>query len=246
MPPANRLEHLLQAAFGDPGHRPEFYHALLESDLFVIGKTERGEAGEYVAGPEGEHLSIAGWNRDGKTLIPVFTSLERMNESVTEPTTYIQLNGRALLEILDSNATVLLNPGCNLGKELAPDEVKALLSGTLFGMPETQRVKAGTRIQLSQPAKRPVELVGALRTLLAKHAGIKAAFMAQVCIPDTKEPPHLLIGVLGDGDIRPAIAEANLVAKNLLPDGELIDFLDIGADEASLHLVHETKPFYTR
>jgi len=42
------------------------------------------------------------------------------------------------------------------------------------------------------------------------------------------------------------IAEANLVAKNLLAPGEPLDFLDIGADEASLTLVNQTRPFYTR
>ena len=50
----------------------------------------------------------------------------------------------------------------------------------------------------------------------------------------------------GDGDVRPVIAEANLVAKNLLTPGEPLDFIDIGADEASLGLVKKTTPFYTR
>lgn len=242
----NRLEQLLKDAFGDPGHRPEFYRLLLESDLFVIGKTSRGEAGEFVAGSEGENVSIAGWKRDGKVLIPVFTSLDRLNESVTQPTTYIQLNGRALFEILDPKATVLLNPGCTVGKELVPDELRALLDGTLFDLPEVRRVKAGTKFLLSQPATQPEALVGALRTLLAKHEMIQAAFLAEVSIPESAEPPHLLIGLLGDGDVRPAIAEAHLVAKNLLKPEELVDFLDIGADPASLDLVNRTKPFYVR
>lgn len=243
---ANRLERLLKDAFGDPGHRPEFYRLLLESDLFVIGKTSRGEAGEYVAGPGGENVSIAGWQKDGKTLIPVFTSLERLNESVTQPTTYVQLNGRALLEILDRGATVLLNPGCSVGKELVPDEIRALLDGTLFDLPKTLPLKAGTRFALTRPAKEPEALLDALRTLLAKHEAIQAAFAAEVTLSESADPPHLLIGLLGDGDVHGAIAEANLVAKNLLKPGEPVDFLDIGADEASLHLVNETKPFYVR
>lgn len=244
--PVNRLELLLRDAFKDPGHRPEFYRLLLDADLYVIGQTGRNGPGEYVAGPDGEKISIAGWKRDGKTLVPVFTSLERLNESVKGPTTYIQLNGRALLEILDAHATVLLNPGCSVGKEMPPEEIKSLLDGTLFDLPTTQRLAPGTAFVVSAVQEHPKALVGALRTLFAKHPDVHAAFLARIHVPGSKEPPHFLIGLLGDGDVRPIIAEANLVAKNLLAPGEPLDFLDIGADEASLTLVNQTSPFYTR
>ena len=244
--PANRLELLLRDSFKDPGHRPEFYRLLLDADLYVIGQTGRGAPGEYVAGPGGEKVSIAGWKRDGKTLVPVFTSLERLNESVSHPTTYIQLNGRALLELLDAHATVLLNPGCSVGKEMPPEELKALLDGTLFDLPTTQRLAPGTPVKIGAPKEKPEALIGALRTLFAKHPDVHAAFLASIQVPGSKEPPHFVIGLLGDGDVRPVIAEANLVAKNLLAPGEPLDFIDIGADEASLSLVNHAPPFYTR
>lgn len=244
--PANRLEEVLSAAYRDPGHRPEFYRLLLDCDLFVIGETTRQEPGEYVAGSDGEKVSIAGWKRDGKTLLPVFTSLERLTESVSHPAKYLQLNGRVLFELLDPQATVLLNPGCGVAKELAPDEVKALLDGTLFDLPDMERIPPGSPVLLAEPLEIPQALIGALRTLFAKHADIQAAFLAQIQLPQTQEPPHLLVGLLGDGDVRPVIAEANLVAKNLIKPGEPIDFLDIGADAASLSLMEKTKPFYTR
>lgn len=244
--PVNRLEEVLQAAFRDPGHRPEFYRLLLESDLYVVGEAAAAKSGEQVAGPNGQKVSIAGWKRDGKTLVPAFTSLERLSESESRAASCIQLNGRALLELLAPRTTVLLNPGCPLGKELPPEELKALLDGTLFDLPDTERVPEGTPVVVGPPPEEPRELILALRTLFAKHSGVQAAFVAQIRLPGEQELPHLLVGLLGDGDVRPVIAEASLVAKSLLKPGEPIDFLDVGADEASLRLVEKTPPFYVR
>ncbi|MBI4347853.1 MAG: enhanced serine sensitivity protein SseB C-terminal domain-containing protein [Elusimicrobia bacterium] len=244
--PANRLELVLRDAFRDPGHRPEFYRLLLDADLFVIGRTGREVPGEYVAGPGGEEICVAAWKRDGKTLVPVFTSLERLNEAAMGPTAFIQLNGRALLEVLDPKATILLNPGCSMGKEMPPEEIRSLLDGSLFGVPRTESLAPGTPFEVAPPKESPDALIGALRTLFAKHRDVQAAFLARIHVPGSHEPPHFLIGLLGDGDVRPVIAEANLVAKNLLAPGEPLDFIDIGADEASLGLVKKTTPFYTR
>ncbi|MBI5201867.1 MAG: enhanced serine sensitivity protein SseB C-terminal domain-containing protein, partial [Elusimicrobia bacterium] len=183
--PANRLETLLRDAFQDPGHRPEFYRLLLAADLFVIGRTDREGPGEYIAGPDGEKIAIAGWKRDGKSLVPVFTSLERLSESVSQPTAYIQLNGRALLGLLGPHATVLLNPGCSVGKEMPPEEIRSLLDGSLFTGPKAEKLAPGTSVKISTPKEEPVELVGALRTLFTKHPSVHAAFLARIHVPAT-------------------------------------------------------------
>ena len=133
--PANRLERLLQDALQDPGHWPEFYRQLLDADLYLTGGTDSDVPGEGISGPCGDKISMAGWTRDGKTLVPVFTSLERLNESVSQPISYLQLSGRELLQFLESHATVRLNPGCSLGKELPPEEIRSLLDGSLFNPP---------------------------------------------------------------------------------------------------------------
>ncbi len=83
--PSNDLERKLMLAADNPASRPEFYKALMASEVFVIGFTDsEGEGVKTV--PAGAKLSIVNWEKnDGTPIIPFFTSLETLQRSLVGP-----------------------------------------------------------------------------------------------------------------------------------------------------------------
>ncbi|HYO91197.1 MAG TPA: SseB family protein, partial [Pyrinomonadaceae bacterium] len=70
--PANELEELLIAAAQDATRRPRFCRILLESELFVI----------VVNDEKGTRIQT--WQRDGEAVVPIFSSLARLQEFAQE------------------------------------------------------------------------------------------------------------------------------------------------------------------
>jgi len=122
----NKLESALDLAVADPAQRPAFFATLLESTVYVLGRTEDGSPGDRTV-QTGEQLRIQPWLRDdGAPVIPFFSSLSALRQAVDVESGYLALPARSLFEITLGDALVL-NPGLDRGKEFPPDEVRALL-----------------------------------------------------------------------------------------------------------------------
>jgi hypothetical protein len=122
----NKLESALELAVADPAHRPAFFATLLESTVYVLGRTEDGSPGDRTV-ETGEQLRIQPWLRDdGVPVIPFFSSLHALREAIDAESGYLALPARSLFEITLGDALVL-NPGLDHGREFRPDEVRALL-----------------------------------------------------------------------------------------------------------------------
>src|SRR5436190_13761416 len=161
----NELEKALVEAVKSPSSAPNFYRLLLESDLLVMGTAEgREEAQEQFSLAPGSNLKLVTGLKDGSPYLPVFSSLARMQEFVTQESKYLSVNGRALLE-LTRGGPIILNPASQYGKELSLQEVQQLLDGP--ASPHT-----GT-------AEYPVALVEALAQLFATRLEIATAWMIQ-------------------------------------------------------------------
>lgn len=105
-----------------------------------------------------------------------------------------------------------------------------------------------TQVLLGQPKTYPSKMVDSLTTLLAKRSNAKAAFLTLMHDPSHDEKPHLVIGILADGDIEKLIREAGAVAGDTAPDGELVDLVRVvpGEEGLSEYFLREVKPFYER
>ena len=115
--------------------------------------------------------------RDGKTYLPVFTSLPRLQAVLPDKATYLRLNARELLK-LTRGAALLLNPGSAYGKEITPAEAAGIADGSLW-QPESSRVVArDTRVLLGAPARYPTALVTALARFFKTKKQVQRAWLA--------------------------------------------------------------------
>src|SRR4051812_7380046 len=94
--PENELERALVQAAHNPAAAHAFYHLLLESELFVLGSVagHQDESAQFSLAPGGQ-VSLVTGEKNGVRYLPVFSSLTRMQEYLTQETKYLRVNGRA-------------------------------------------------------------------------------------------------------------------------------------------------------
>jgi len=245
--PSNDLERKLMLAADNPANRPEFYKALMASDVYVIGFTD-SEGEEIRTIPTGDKLSIVSWEKnDGTPIIPFFTSLEALQRALKEESKYVALPAKSFFE-MTLGSFLMLNPASSYGKEFFPDEIHALLETGVNHAPQTRVVQKETKVLLGQPANYPSEMVSALTSLLAKHSAVKAAYLCLMQDPSSSEKPSLVVGFDGDKDLAEAMKEAGSVAADTAPKGDAVDFVVLkkGESGVSNYMLKSVKPFYER
>ncbi|WP_287595760.1 enhanced serine sensitivity protein SseB C-terminal domain-containing protein [Thermomonas sp.] len=245
--PQNPLEISLARAAAEPASRPEFYSLLLESEIYVIGQTDTPGDGRTTI-QAGAKLSIANFEKnDGTPFIPFFSSVEALQRTLSEESRFVGMPARDLFEIT-RGATLILNPGSDYGKEFFPDEIDALLATGVNHVATERVVQKATKVLLGQPANYPSEMISSVTKLLAKHSGIKAAYLCLMHDPASMSAPSLVIGFEGNGDFKTAMREAGSVAADTAPRGTPVDFVEIkrGTGGVSDYLIESVKPFYER
>jgi hypothetical protein len=243
---ASPREPALRLAATEPAARPDFYRQLLEAQVFVIGESELRAEGAWTA-KEGESISLQHWSKpDGSVVLPFFTSLAALQRAVDHEVTYYQLPARALLE-MTQGATLVLDPRSDYGKEFAPGEIVALLSGGLTRAAQSRVIEEATQVLLAQPAERPDALIDGVRSFLARRPAARRAWLALMHIPTQDPEPHLVIGVEADGDADALIAEIGNVAADLSHAGP-VDLVQVRAGEEGLsrYFLEQVEPFFSR
>jgi hypothetical protein len=242
--PENRLEALLMQAANDPGIRPEFYKELLITDLFVLIVPGTRPHGNYVA-QEGETLSMKGINVEGRKLIPVFTSEQRLREYIQSQDNLAKLNGRVLLSMIATqNNGIVLNPASSYGKEFTPQEVESLVNGSIF-QPKPQVLTKETKVLIGMPKEYPDKVINALVSYFQGRPEVKRAYVAQIHMPDSGEPPHLIFAVQADGEFHPIASDLGVVIESTLGTGQFADLIQLG--QSNLDDFFETQqPFFQR
>jgi hypothetical protein len=241
--PENNLEKALMRAATEPAARPDFCNQLLASDLYVIGTPDTPQNPGAMRLADGDKLHLVSVEKNGLKYLPVFSSLSRLQASVSGQQGYIAVNGRALFEMTKGSHFVL-NPGSDYGKELPPGEIAMLLDP---GKPQTIKITAPTKVLVGQPAVYPHDLVNALKACFAKHKDVVSAHLVQIAFADAAQPPHPMIGVAMTGDWDSLAAEIGRVAKIAAP-GITFDMMRIEpgkAGDVATALV-KTPPFYQR
>lgn len=246
----NILEIALELAASEPAHRPEFFRLLLEATVFILassGQLEGQEEGPVTL-KKNTQIEVTNWVKpDGSRVIPFFSSLRALRLAVTADEKYIALPARTFFEIT-RGAALILNPRSPVGKEFTPTEIEALLTEGVNQAATPIVVQAATEVLLGQPANYPNALVASLTTLLANHANVKAAYLAQMFDRTRDEKPHLIIGIEAEGDFENIVREAGVVAAGGAPAGEPVDLIRVvrSASGIGKYFLKEVKPFYAR
>jgi hypothetical protein len=242
--PENRLEALLMQAANDPGVRPDFYKELLLTDLFVLIVPGNRPHGNYVA-QEGETLSMKGINVEGRKLIPVFTTERRLREYIQAQDHLAKLNGRVLLSMIVTQKNgIVLNPASSYGKEFTLQEVESLVDGSIF-QPKQQTIAHETQVLIGMPKEYPTKVVEALSSYFQGKPEVKKAYVAEIHVPDSGEPSHLLFSIQVDGDFHPIASDLSVVMQSILGTGQFADLVQFG--QGSLDEFFKTQePFFSR
>jgi SseB protein N-terminal domain len=130
--PVNALETLMQSAAADPAKIPDFYRALLDSELYILTPEAELELGGRRSLKPNEAINVATVEFQGKQWHPVFTAPERVSTYLKEPETCLEAKARDLFALLPSGSNFWLNPQSECQKPLRGDEIALLLSGNIF------------------------------------------------------------------------------------------------------------------
>lgn len=235
------LEQLLAQAASEPAHRPAFFHALLDADVWVLGYSHDRQLTADSA------LDLTHWEKaDGSTVIPFFTS-EHALTSVSEPEApWIKLPARTLFE-LTRGESLFLNPKLETGKEFSAVEIAALLDNQGNALTEHQVMAGGESLLISAVSEPPAQLITSLTTLFSGQKAVRRAFLAEIR-EAADATANYLVGIEADGEIEPLIQLAGNVAVDTLPDDALIDLCAVepNGGGVSHFLTAHITPFYER
>ena len=140
--PVNALERLMQSAAADPAKIPDFYHALLDSELYLLAPETELELGGRRSLKPHEAINVATVEFQGKQWHPAFTAPERVSAYLKEPETCLEAKARDLFVLLPPGSNFWLNPQSGCQKPLRGDEISLLLSGKIFNIDFTARPTA--------------------------------------------------------------------------------------------------------
>ena len=151
--PTNDLEISLMKAADDPAHRPQFYRDLVQSDIFIVQHGKRPpEKNERVTFDEGMQIQIANINFKGKPYIPMFSSLPRLQSTITGEVAYLGINALEFLK-MTLGSGLILNPGSDYGKEITPEEARSIVDGSIWQPNERYTQQKETKVLIGKPKK---------------------------------------------------------------------------------------------
>jgi hypothetical protein len=243
--PVNDLERSLMNAATNASARPQFLRDLLQSDIFVLNQKGEDFRVEGSILQKGAKLNVLSFERDGKTWLPIFTSLQRLEQFIRVDSNYVQLKAKDFFEIT-RGAFVVLNPGFEYGKEFLPREIEQLLDGSIFKPMQTYTAQKPTQVLIGQPAVYPHTLVNTLSAYFEKNPQVNKVYLAQYFNPQMDDKPHLLICIDGKGDWQQLLGDAGMVASEMIGSGEVIDFMRIDNSGLAKSVVKQIKPFFAR
>ena len=112
----------------------------------------------------------------------MFSALSRLRAFFGDDVATFSVPARQILAIVRA-AHVVLNPGADYGKYLVPDEIGALLDGSIFAPERTHVVDAPRDVLLAQPAHHPHHLTEALKPVFAARTDVRAAYLRVTTTP---------------------------------------------------------------
>ncbi|MEG1235582.1 MAG: enhanced serine sensitivity protein SseB C-terminal domain-containing protein [Acinetobacter sp.] len=252
------FEGLFIKAVHEPAYRPEFLQQLLASNVYCVGTAGSQEPQAVVVErilEGGSSIQLKSWDDDEYTsLIPFFTSLEKMRVVIPEDESFICLPAKALFEMTLGSRLVLNPQSPDATKDFIPDEIDYLLKGEFGELPGSYVIEEDTEVLIGQPADYPKFMVEQLNILLGTEPYVKAAYLAQILNQAHDDEPTLLIGLdLDDGllseQVQDLHSKISHVAYESMHNQCSVDLIHMHQNEQEgvvVYLRDETQPFYER
>jgi len=246
--PTNDLEKALHKAAADHNEAPAFYEALMESKIFVLGKPEEEDTGNFTLEEE-QAVIIQHWERetDQSPVVPFFTSLQMLQQAIDTDEPYLELTTVDLFQ-LTMGAPLVLNPNSEFGMEFDPEDIAVLLDTDLMQNNELT-LDEHTEVLLGVPENVSDSFTGVLTEYFSRQKEVEAAYLGTIQIPDDDDKEHLMVGIQGKGKfdkiIDTAIQKISLLEDDMMY--ETVDFYVVDQDDPDISqfMVENIVPFYT-
>lgn len=246
--PENALEALIIEASQKPEKRPDFYKAVLNYDIFVIGQPEGPMREDGMGGfitSKGARAGLRCYEIEGHVATPIFSSLRRLEEWAKSEVDFIRMKGVDLFKALAQNPKMnaVMNPKSSFGKYFDAAEIKAMLDGSIFELLDrrdrTIELPDDKGLFIGQPAVWPAELIDKVVNYLKTTDDVEKAFLAQIYIENDSHKPHPLIAIQMAKNSRRNFkviqSEIAPLIKEIVIPGGLTDFFELsqGVDLAA-------------
>lgn len=240
----NEVERALLAASQDEGRFGEFLVALAGAELYVPHPGGSGEEGEPV---EGEELVLPLVEHEGRTYVPVFTSMAQFRLGAPHDMPHVRLRTEGLVAEWPEEHGMAVNPGGEIGVALEAADVRALARPE--AVVSAQRFGAGTRLLLGEPAEEPGALLDAVSQACDELGTVVAAYRALMAVEGEEDTPQIVIGLELDRGVDPDAAFG--VVGGRVAAAATGPFAFVVVDETDLSpvarfMLLETDPFFRR
>ncbi|MFH2137677.1 MAG: enhanced serine sensitivity protein SseB C-terminal domain-containing protein [Candidatus Omnitrophota bacterium] len=102
-------------------------------------------------------------------------------------------------------------------------------------------------IYLGKPANPPTQLIAKLKEYFKTNKKIESAYLAQMAVPQEKQPSHPVIGIKMSGQIETILDTLFSLAKGSLRKTDFVDFIPIEPGTTiSEYMLKEVEPFYEK
>lgn len=242
----NKIEKLLRQTAEDHGFLPLFYQTLLQTDVYVLGENKSSKMKIYSVKP-GDEVDFQHWILpDERVLIPVFSSIYNIQQSVGYKDNFLRINARLLFE-MTLGEQLTFNPRGPYGKEFTVKEVELLLNGKLFDQTQEHIWEKESEILLEPAGNAPEGFVAALTSFFQGQPEVQAAYLARVVEDEGDQAhDHFVIGIQTEDNYAEIVGQLSLVVSQILEGGGLADFIEIGTGALDAYLLNKTEPIYLR
>lgn len=235
--PENDLEHALVRASNDAAHAADFYKCLVDSVVLFIQRP--------VASGNDESVGIATMDIDGAMHLPIFSSLTRLQETISQEVSYAGVNALEFLR-MTAGSPLVLNPASDYGKQITAEEAAAIVDGSIFESHGRHTAPQGSAYIIGEPKNYPTELVEVLKRMFAGRPEISRAWVAQIMLVDTDDAPHTVVGIESAGDMQQLASDAHSVLLHAEIADPPVDFVSVSDSDGVDGYFLDKEPFYAR
>ncbi len=128
--PVNALEEQMVQFPHSVDAQIAFARMILNTDVFFATATPSEDPGSRVLEEDTEFQFLSFDDRRGGSAAGLFTSTNRITETLGEGTPFVAMNGRTALQVI-AHLGAIINPGPGLYAYYAPPTIERILDGDL-------------------------------------------------------------------------------------------------------------------
>jgi hypothetical protein len=229
------FDDLLSAAIVEPSRRFQFYKALVELELVVIGSVA-----------DDETLNLKFIEEDGELVLPVFTSWEKFDVIIQSKYPYVKIPAEMLLEMAGTDIPWVVNPFTGLSKKIIREELETLKdSRILHFFFEQLSDEEKERILTEQIVELPEDVMEIFRSCLKKLPSVRKAYLVNIYKPSAAGSTFPLVALEVD-DWEEGLTREVFDALNQQGE-QRVEVMILDNDiPLAKSIVEDTRPFYFR